>query len=365
MSNTLCAALIYSRTYELDYQWLVIPNDFTEEDRKSASEYIRSVNKALKDHYSGSPPRELVTWLFWSNEQYYVFGVVCNVSCVLDKDSVLRSGKDLSLDSMGRPIPYTFLGYVLKRTTNICTLPLIYPNLKLFEPVCKYISERWFEKYTNLPTEIQYTSLEELGLSNLAPLPVPPKGEVALNLRTETVNFYPNKDSYPEMLLVSVAQCEKPTSLLIGELAKKCIPAGSFLNVVVSDLDSPEIASDDVVSSVTESNSSPDTPPNTGTSSSESGKGGFSWMPWDSTAEKVVKEITRQLSQQEVKSEQFLEAKLKEESDKLEQFFEKKLMENYDKLEQFFEKKLESKLEENYDKLQQFFENRLEEEHDK
>lgn len=334
-SETVCSVLIYGRTYEVDYRWLANPDDFTSEDLRSALEYIQAVNKAHHEHYSGSPPRDLVSWLFWSNKRYCVFGILCNVSLILDETSTQRLEKDLSRDNQTRSIPYTFLGYVHQKPTDICKLPLIYPNLKLFEPLCEYISEKWFEKYTNNPPlSIKYKSLEELGLSNLDLFEIDSEDRVCLNLKSGTVNFYPDRKEYIDILLNLAARSERPTSLIIGKLPKKFISAGIFLNIVASDVDSPEINSDDVFSSDSLINSSLDANLSDDSKSPrESDMSGLLSLkaPWDTAADKVVTDLTNLLEEKFQAFEEAFEDRLKEEREKLEQFLETKLKEEREK----------------------------------
>ena len=294
--STMCSALIYGRTYEVDHRWLATPNDFSQEDKSLALRYIEVVSHAHMTHYSAKPPLDLVSWLFWSNRRYSVSGILCNVSVILDEAYIHKLGKDLSYDNQTRRIPYSFLGYVFKKTDGFYKTPSIYPELNLFQPLCEYISEKWFDKYTKPPLEIQYKSLEELNLSNVELAENNPEEDLRLNLNPDAINFYPKSERYIHGLVNLNSRCERPTSLLIGSFSKNLVPVNTFLNVVVPDVSSPEVNSDDVfpaASQVTLSidtlsrSSKPDPEVNIDLVNFFKGQ-----APWDTADKKVIADLT-------------------------------------------------------------------------
>jgi hypothetical protein len=137
------AAIIYGRSYHLDFRFITIPQDFTNQKKDWASQYILATfshaNK-LSSH-----PR----WSLFKNDTHCVVGVTCMV-----RDLLVNLEQDiielLSKDNRGRPL-YVFVGYVtqLDRRKRLLDFPA-YSDLYLqaFQDLYQYILKVWWvEEY--------------------------------------------------------------------------------------------------------------------------------------------------------------------------------------------------------------------------
>ncbi|TVQ45031.1 MAG: hypothetical protein EA365_08870 [Gloeocapsa sp. DLM2.Bin57] len=150
MTNLKWAPLIYGKTYEKDFRFLVIPEDFSPEILQKVGEYIKVTMKAterLPNH-----PR----WLLLRGSRN-IIGVTCMARELL-KQSESTEDVDYSQDIQGRPI-YVFVGYVIKDLD----LPSIFSReLNHYTPLYEYIIKKWNQKTYDQgePEKIPYS--EEL-----------------------------------------------------------------------------------------------------------------------------------------------------------------------------------------------------------
>lgn len=142
MSN--CAALIYARTYEVDFRFIAMPKDFTSNDKDWAWDYIR-VTTRTPEQLPENP-----RWSIFKNDRYCVFSVTCMVRELIGRKTG-KNSENLTKDSKGRPL-YIFAGYVIQIGQEVAKENKIYippysgNNLKLFQPLYEYVSNQWLVK---------------------------------------------------------------------------------------------------------------------------------------------------------------------------------------------------------------------------
>ena len=130
------APLVYGRTYEVDYNWLVIPEDFSPEDIDWA---LKFVNITLQ--YEGKLENNPL-WSLFKNEQHLVIGVSCMVAEIDPSDDSLQK---FTKDKDGRPL-YIFSGYVARVNHLPDCIPLYRQDISVFKQPCQYIDELWLKK---------------------------------------------------------------------------------------------------------------------------------------------------------------------------------------------------------------------------
>jgi hypothetical protein len=130
------SVIVYSRTYEADYRFLAIPEDFTREDENWAISYIKATTRK-PEQLSGNP-----RWSLFKNHKHCVIGVTCMV-----KD--LISSQEMTADKGDRLI-YAFVGYVTKVDKNNKLLYLDIPHyadkISLFQPAYNSVKSQWLVK---------------------------------------------------------------------------------------------------------------------------------------------------------------------------------------------------------------------------
>jgi hypothetical protein len=154
------SALVYSRTYEVDFRLIAIPDYFNDEDKKWALNYILGTTRSTAS--LDLHPR----WSLFKNERYCVIGVTCRASDLVELTDLAT--EERTKDFQKRPL-FTFVGYVTK-VDQERGLPLISPytgrNLEFFKPlyqdyVCK--PDIWFVKsYEKASKEVVKSNAQEL-----------------------------------------------------------------------------------------------------------------------------------------------------------------------------------------------------------
>ena len=144
MSKHKWAALVYGRSYHLDFRFIAIPEDFSHQEIDWVSPYILATTR--KARKLPSHPR----WSLFKNDSHCVVGVTCMVRDLIgqleDEEFEL-----LTKDNRGRPL-YVFLGYVtkLEKTKYLLDLPPYSGNnLERFKPLYSYVEQVWSVKDYN------------------------------------------------------------------------------------------------------------------------------------------------------------------------------------------------------------------------
>lgn len=100
---TSWATIIYGRTYELDFNLLAVPENFTEDDRNWALKHIQILTKYPEDLH------QKLHWGTFSKENVCILGFSCYLEDLIKKTNLgyLQESKD----KCNRPL-YAFIGFV-------------------------------------------------------------------------------------------------------------------------------------------------------------------------------------------------------------------------------------------------------------
>ena len=290
------ASIIFSRTYEVDYRLITLPEGFSKQDEDWANEYIYSTTKSPQN-LPNNP-----IWSIFKNDRYCVVGVTCmlkelasnfsdellveveqnidndsRVSLLAEDDNNLSStSKDLieccnsvtthdnlQIDSeessieneslisqsqeisitetkdLGNREVYGFYGYVAKlKTDSAIQVPLMEIDIfqELYQEVVKVWNIKSYEQTVN-PEKYQSRSKYEKEFNELQLI----SKDFSDNLK-EKLNFTKNRFKIwsirnNKKLWVKVAQSLKPVSLCLGLFREKDAVEGSFLNVTILGVD--------------------------------------------------------------------------------------------------------------------------------
>lgn len=127
------AAIVYGRTYHLDFRLITVPHDFTQSDLDWSSQHIVATTQQARNLF-GSP-----RWSLFKNHNYCVVGVTCMVQDLIG---------DRVKDDQGRPL-YVFVGYVTRLTKDLTiqNLPAYADNcLDSFKTLYQEIEQVWLIK---------------------------------------------------------------------------------------------------------------------------------------------------------------------------------------------------------------------------
>ena len=149
------AAIVYGRTYHLDFRFITVPQDFTAKDLNWASTHIVATTRQARN-LAGSP-----RWSLFKNNSYCVVGVTCTI-----EDLIGNTVKD----DRDRPL-YGFFGYVTQLTSDkiIYNLPPYSDRLDDFKILYEEIERVWlirnYDHNSRKPTLSQYYSLDFVDLA--------------------------------------------------------------------------------------------------------------------------------------------------------------------------------------------------------
>ena len=229
------AAIIYGRTYHIDFRFITIPQDFTTTEKNWAAQYILSTFRQA-NKLSASP-----RWSLFKNRSHCIVGVTCMVRDLL-------AGMDqsiidlLSKDNRGRPL-YIFVGYTtrLKKSNLIKNFPFyqdqyLYPFQNLYQQI---LQVWWLEEYRRNSKQPILDPYQAHNFQN------PPKinlGNFDLARQINHQGKYPhqtylwqNTPEQKQRLWITAAICNQPASICIGNQSIRDIINNSspFLNQTV------------------------------------------------------------------------------------------------------------------------------------
>ncbi len=238
MSNTKWAAIVYGRTYEVDFRLLSIPQNFESDDEKWAMKHIRatmqSVNK-LPQH-----PR----WSLFRNDKYCIIGVTCMVEELIGSmTNELQT--DYIRDFAGRAL-YVFVGYVTQidgeKLTPLSIPPYSSESLELFKPVYDYAKAKWFEKSHDPkhrePIRSEYEALQHISQDEFyKDHDELDAGIGNLNYDSEQAWIWPDEENFKQSLWQLASQSVKTISLCFGLPSSRSFENSAFLDGTVPSLD--------------------------------------------------------------------------------------------------------------------------------
>ena len=224
------AAIIYGRSYHLDFRFITIPEDFTEPEKNWAANYILATfGQANK---LSSRPR----WSLFKNESHCVIGVTCMVRDLL-VDMERNIIDLLSKDNRGRPL-YVFVGYVtqLEHQKRLLDFPpFAEQSLQNFQDLYQYILEVWW-------VEEYYKNSKKPILNEYQPLDFQNQ-KVKLQDTLELAKQINHQKKYPEQtylwqntiaqkhkLWITAAMSHESISVCLGDRNMRNIVNSPFLN---------------------------------------------------------------------------------------------------------------------------------------
>jgi hypothetical protein len=139
------AAIVYGRTYHLDFRLITVPHDFAAPEINWASQHIIATTQQARNLVDS--PR----WSLFKNDHYLVVGVTCMVKDLIG---------DPVKDNQGRPL-YVFVGYVTQAPQHVQNLPAYSENcLDNFKILYQEIEQVWlvknYEQDSRYPSRSQY-----------------------------------------------------------------------------------------------------------------------------------------------------------------------------------------------------------------
>jgi hypothetical protein len=255
------SALIYTRTYRVDYRYIIQPPDFGKDQITWLESHLAEILNVTKRQFGNHPPKELLYRFMLSSEQHWVIGIFCDVPSLLDEqerqvladkflgnaisqkrdlspDEINRQ-RDLSRDEAKRRIPYMHLAYVIRKEEGK-QLPLFNFDISIFKPLYEYVAKIWLFPVQKPPEILDYQSdnqvvqklfAQEDGLSDVPDL----------NTNAEFLGLYPNDDSYSRSLWYAFSRCNGPTSLLISKFVDESLKNGQFMNLALPNIPAPKL----------------------------------------------------------------------------------------------------------------------------
>ena len=229
------AAIVYGRSYHLDFRFITVPEDFSAQDINWAAKYILATTRQARK--LNSNPR----WSLFKNDSHCVVGVTCMV-----KDLIGKLGEDsieaMTRDDRGRPL-YVFVGYVaqLDKTMHLLDLPAYTEErLDSFQSLYRYVQQVWlvkdYEKFRKKPIFSSYSPLNfaphllhsGFNLELLGKLNYPDRSP-------DKVFLWQNSPQQNRQLWSTSALFPQPISLCLGLNSKQdCL--SFFLNQSVREL---------------------------------------------------------------------------------------------------------------------------------
>ena len=227
------SAIIYGRSYHVDFRFITIPQDFSDREKDWAAEYILATfSQANK--LSANP-----RWSLFKNESHCVVGVTCMVRDLLqnmDREII----ELLSKDNRGRPL-YAFVGYVtqLDRRKRLLDFPpYTHQDLQSFQDLHQYILKVWqVEEYYKDSKKPIFNEYQALDFHNQ---------EVKVYDTLKLAKQINHQEKYPQQtylwhntlqqkrnLWVASAICHQPISVYLGDRNLKYISDSPFLNQTV------------------------------------------------------------------------------------------------------------------------------------
>ena len=230
------AGIVYGRTYNLDFRFITIPEDFSQQEINWASEYILATTRNARK--LSSSPR----WSLFKNNSHCVVGVTCMV-----RDLIGKLGLDfvevLSKDNCGRPL-YVFVGYVtqLNRQQSLLNLPnYAGDNLESFKSLYRYVERVWsVEEYDKDGRKALISKYKNLCFANRQ---TDNKSNRKLGLKLNHAGKFPdkiflwqNKSEQNSLLWKTSANFTKPISICLNIEGKRHLDS-PFLNQTLSDIE--------------------------------------------------------------------------------------------------------------------------------
>jgi len=205
------APLVFSRTKEVDFRCLVVPEDFSGEDMEWSTKHILAT--LLNSVELSENPR----WSLFNNAQHYVIGLSCRANLLSERNIADKFNRGL----------YLFVGYVAK---NPAFIPM---QADLFESLYGFVHQKWEDDTIDARTIIK-SKYDDKEID----LPTPPQGvekisPFDINHDADKVRIHSNRRN-PELWTI-FSQYSRAASLCLNVAGQKDAKEGVFLNVSTVD----------------------------------------------------------------------------------------------------------------------------------
>jgi len=225
------AAVVYGRTYEVDFRLLAIPHDLTPPETLWISQRIQVMTRSAED--LPDAPR----WGLFSQDGLCVVGASCMVQELLSATEA-----EFAYDRLGRPL-FVFVGYVGRMAQTIPAIPAYLDrDLRSFRvSYLEYVVPNWtvksYEERSRTPLLTEYRSLQYLPVEVAD---VGDQAELALSLPEKRQIFlYPDTEQIRQNLWRLAAarlSASQSVSICLGLSRSSDAIDGSFLNATVADI---------------------------------------------------------------------------------------------------------------------------------
>jgi len=202
------APLVFSRTIDVDFRFLAIPEDFSYADMEWAQKYILST--LLSSYELEQNPR----WSLFSNSKYHIRGLSCRASHLSERNTKDKFGRGL----------YLFVGYVAKNTMYIPMQPHV------FQPLYQFVHDKWkddtkdarkfIKKGYEIPIDNNFQKSNE-------------QFKFEANIENNRVLVHSTRKN--QALWNFFSQFPHPSSLCLNILSQKDAKEGIFFNVSTVD----------------------------------------------------------------------------------------------------------------------------------
>ena len=230
------AAIVYGRSYHLDFRFIAVPQDFTSQEINWASTYILATTR--KARKLPSHPR----WSLFKNDSHCIVGVTCMV-----RDLIGKLGENLievmSKDNRGRPL-YVFVGYATKlnKVKYLLNLPTYTGEyLESFKAPYQYLEKVWlvkdYNKDSKKPLLTEYQQLAFAAEETKSDLSIDLISQLNYQQRCpDQVFLWQNSLEQNRQLWTASAQCVEPTSICLDTNGKRYFNS-PFLNQTLANLE--------------------------------------------------------------------------------------------------------------------------------
>ena len=238
MSEREWAAIIYGRSYHLDFRFITVPHNFQGEDINWAAQYIVATTQQARK--LADSPR----WSLFKNNSYCVVGVTCMVRNLIGK---LREDllPVMAKDDQGRPL-YVFVGYVTELSTqrNIHNFPPYTAEcLDDFQILYQEIEPVWlaknYEQHSRHPILSQYQP-RKFAESGIAPKSHQIEQLNHLAKYPNKTYLWPSQRQQNNLLWLASIECSQPTSTCLN-IEGKTLGNSPFLNQSINQLEQFQI----------------------------------------------------------------------------------------------------------------------------
>lgn len=247
--ENLWSPLVYSRTFQADYRFIVMPEDIADSPPK------KKVLKIIIDVISGltaiSSKEKNDRWLFIRDNTHCIIGIISKAEDLISSQQKVHfirtflaqqpySSQKITKDIDGRDF-YVFAGYVTQLPTNgeLPFLPFVNMNRNSFEVLYSYVCKVWLDYQHNVSTSIQnysyvIRSKEIFPNSSLSidEYPSNMSSKVNLNIDRNVTRIWPDVDEYKKYLWVLFLKHIGDMSIGLG-LDEKIAKESMILNATV------------------------------------------------------------------------------------------------------------------------------------